>query len=262
MKLGFIGMGNMATAIASGFLSKGLIRHDEVFAYAPNQEKLKKNGEKIGFVPVDSLEKLVDTCEVIFLACKPYQLEGVFDSIGEKLSGKEIVSIAAGWDFKRLSGCLKNSGIQAVMPNTPAMVGEGVFLFEKDYSISEDTRNYLIAMFQGLGAVLQLPGELMGIGGAISGCGPAFMDICMEAYADAAVKYGISREDAYKMVAKTMIGTAKLMLETGKHPGELKDQVCSPNGTTICGVAALEEYGFRNACIKSIDAIMEKKKTM
>ena len=114
-------------------------------------------------------------------------------------------------------------------------------------------------MFTSLGMVEELPGHLMGIGGAISGCGPAFMDLVIEAYADAAVKYGISRSLAYKLVSQTMLGSAKLQLDTGSHPGVLKDAVCSPNGTTIRGVTSLEENGLRNACVKSIDAIMDYK---
>jgi len=102
---------------------------------------------------------------------------------------------------------------------------------------------------------------LMGIGGAISGCGPAFMDLIMEAYADAAVKYGIARPVAYKLVAQTMLGSAKLQQITGDHPGVLKDAVCSPNGTTIRGVDTLEKKGLRGACISSIDSIMEYKKS-
>ena len=145
------------------------------------------------------------------------------------------------------------------MPNTPAMVGEGVFLFENKGTLTEEEDIYVRSLFGNLGVVIDMPTALMGIGGAVSGCGPAFVDIFMEAYADAAVKYGIPRATAYQLIAQTVLGSAKLQMETGKHPGVLKDEVCSPNGTTICGVAALEENGFRNACIKSIDAIMLKK---
>ena len=115
-------------------------------------------------------------------------------------------------------------------------------------------------LFEGLGIVETIPTELMDVAGYISGCGPAFVDLFMEAYADAAVKYGVPRATAYKLIAQTLLGSAKLQMETGKHPGELKDAVCSPNGTTICGVAALEKAGFRSACIESIDAIVNKKK--
>ena len=134
-----------------------------------------------------------------------------------------------------------------------------MILFEKANSLEEKERAEIKALFESVGVVEELPSSLMGIGGALTGCGPAFADLMMEAYADAAVKYGVSREKAYKLVAQMLLGAAKLQLETEKVPAQLKDEVCSPGGTTIRGVAALEEYGFRNACIKSIDAIMKKK---
>ena len=109
-----------------------------------------------------------------------------------------------------------------------------------------------------MGLVQELPSNLMGIGGTVTGCGPAFVDLFIEAYGDAAVKYGLKREDAYKLISQMVLGSAKLQLATGTHPGVLKDNVCSPAGTTIRGVTALEEYGLRNACIKSVDAIMNK----
>ena len=113
-------------------------------------------------------------------------------------------------------------------------------------------------MFATVGLVQELPSYLMGIGGAITGCGPAFVDLMIEAYGDVGVKYGLKRADAYKLISQMILGSAKLQLESGTHPAQLKDNVCSPGGTTIRGVAALEEQGFRNACIKSIDAIMNK----
>ena len=150
--------------------------------------------------------------------------------------------------------------IQCIMPNTPAMVGEGVMLFEGKNTLTETELSYIKDLFGALGIIETLPTDLMRIGGAISGCGPAFMDLIMEAYADAAVKYGIPRATAYNMVAMTVLGSAKLQLESGKHPAVLKDEVCSPGGTTIRGVATLEEKGLRDACISSIDAIMDYKK--
>lgn len=140
----------------------------------------------------------------------------------------------------------------------PAMVGEGVILFEEKNTLSAGERELVLDLFSALGLTEELPTELMGIGGAVSGCGPAFMDLILEAYADAAVKYGISRATAYKLISQTMLGSAKLQQVTGEHPGVLKDAVCSPNGTTIRGVDALEHAGLRAACIDSIDAVMNR----
>lgn len=263
-KFGFIGMGNMAKALAQGFIGKGVLDGSKVLAYAPNQEKLKGNAELIGFTPVASLEELCEDCDTLIMACKPYQIEDVLGTLGKSLSGKTLVSVAAGWDFEKYSECLKalkikDVRLQFIMPNTPACVSEGVFLFEQTNSLEDSEHKALLEMFEALGTVIELPSNLMGIGGAVSGCGPAFVDLMMESYADAAVKYGIPRATAYKMVAQTILGSAKLQLETGKHPGVLKDEVCSPGGTTIRGVAMLEECGFRDACIASIDAIMDFK---
>ena len=258
-KIGFIGMGNMAQAIAEGFLRSGNVQKTDLFAYAPHKEKLVRNSERIGFVPAASLKELVATSDMIVIACKPYQIASVLGEIQKELTGKAILSIAAGWVYSTYYQILGDAvRIQCIMPNTPAMVGEGVMLFEEENSLTEEEHTWMLTLFSSLGIVEQLPTDLMGIGGAISGCGPAFMDLIMEGYADAAVKYGISRETAYKLVAQTMLGSAKLQQVTGSHPGVLKDAVCSPNGTTIRGVAALEHSGIRATCIDSIDAVMKR----
>lgn len=260
-KIGFIGMGNMALAMAEGFIKSGKVKGEDILAFAPNQEKLNKNAEKIGFKPYDSVKNLVKDSDAVLIACKPYQIESVFAEVKDLLKGKALISVAAGWIFKTFSDILGDSvRIQCIMPNTPAMVGEGVMLFEKENSLTAEEHAQVLDMFGALGIVEELPGNLMGIGGAISGCGPAFMDLMMEAYADAAVKYGIGRDVAYRLVSQTMLGSAKLQQVTKNHPGVLKDAVCSPNGTTIRGVDALEKAGFRGACISSIDAIMDYKK--
>ena len=258
MKIGFIGMGNMARAIALGFVNSGKVDAKDMFAYAPTKEKLIQNSKKIGFTPCDSAANVVDASDMIIMACKPYQIDSVLTEIRDHLTGKAIVSIAARWTYTTYTEALSDKvRIQCIMPNTPAMVGEGVLLFEDVNSLTDDELAYVKDIFSALGSIETLSSELMRIGGAISGCGPAFMDLVMEAYADAAVKYGIGREMAYRLVSQTMLGSAKLQQVTGDHPGVLKDAVCSPNGTTIRGVAALEEAGLRSACIRSIDEIMK-----
>ncbi len=258
-KIGFIGMGNMAQALCGGFIKSGKIEKSSIYAYAPNQKKLNENAKKFGFIPCESLKEVVRNSKTIIMACKPYQIEGVLAEIKGELNGKSLLSIALGWNFEKYSKFLdKSTRIQFIMPNTPAMVGEGVFLFEKTNSLSEDERKDVMDLFASLGVVEELSDNLMGIGGAITGCGPAFVDLLIEAYSDAAVKYGIPRAMAYKLVSQTVLGTAKLQLETGEHPGVLKDNVCSPAGSTIRGVTQLEKCGLRTACIQSIDAIMER----
>ena len=260
MKIGFIGMGNMAQALAQGFKNAGLVRTEDMYAFAPNQTKLAANAEKIGFIPMPSAKELVKNSEMIIMACKPYQIESVLCKLGDALNGKALVSVAAGWDFEKYSRFLDPSvRVQFVMPSTPAMVGEGVLLFEDRNTLLPEEREEVMRLMDAVGMVEVLPSRLMGIGGAVTGCGPAFVDMMMEAYADAAVKYGIQRQTAYRLVSQMVLGAAKLQMVTGEHPGSLKDKVCSPGGTTICGVASLEEDGLRSACIHSIDAVMSKK---
>lgn len=256
-KIGFIGMGNMAQAIAAGMIQNNLWSKEQMYAYAPNQDKLEKNAKSIGFIPVDSLKKLVETVDTLIMACKPYQIEGVLNEVKDEMKGKSILSIALGWSFEKYQSYVDASTrVQFIMPNTPAKVSEGVFLFEQTNSLEADDRALVMDIFSKLGKVAELPSNLMGIGGAITGCGPAFVDLFLEGFADAAVKYGIPRTLAYELVSQTVLGSAKLQLETGEHPGILKDAVCSPGGSTIRGVDALEHAGLRAACIDAIDAVM------
>ena len=259
-KLGFIGMGNMAQALAHGFIQSGSIAGADVCAFAPHQDKRRANAAKIGFTPVESVQALADAGDTRIMACKPYQIEGVLHELGEKLAGKALISIAAGWDFARYAKYLPaGTRLQFVMPNTPALVGEGVLLFEQTHSLEAEERAQILKLFASVGLVEEVPSHLMGIAGTVTGCGPAFVDLFLEAYGDAAVKYGMKRADAYALISQMVLGSAKLQLVTKQHPGVLKDNVCSPAGTTIRGVAALEREGFRNACIQSIDAIMKKE---
>lgn len=259
MKLGFIGMGNMATALCRGFIASNGIKGEDILAFAPNREKLERHANEIGFKCAASSVEVTDGSDVIIMACKPYQIDDVLSEVKDHLKGKALVSVAAGWNYDKYMEYVDSDvRVQFVMPNTPAMVGEGVLLFEDKNSLNDSEREEIMKLFSSTGIVVEMPSKLMGIGGAITGCGPAFADMYIEAYADAAVKYGIPRKEAYTLVSQTLLGSAKLQLETNEHPGVLKDNVCSPSGTTICGVAALEKAGFRSACIESIEAIMNK----
>lgn len=256
--IGFIGMGNMAKAIASGMIHNHRVEGTSVYAYAPHYDKLAENAKQIGFVPCRSLKEMVSQSDVVIMACKPYQIEGVLEEIREELKGKALVSIAAGWPCDRYLALVdETTRVQFIMPNTPVMVGEGVMLFEEKNTLKPEERQQLWEMFSALGLVTELPTRLMDVGSALIGCAPAFMDMVMEALGDAGVKYGVPRAQAYQLVAQMMLGSAKLQLQTGEHPGVLKDQVCSPAGTTIRGVDALEHAGLRAAFIDAVDAVVK-----
>ena len=142
--LGFIGMGNMAKAIAEGIIKSGKMSGQDVYAYAPHQDKLQKNAEAIGFMPCATMEELLEASDTVVMACKPYQIEGVLEMYRDALAGKALVSIAAGWDFAKYKPLLDASTrVQFIMPNTPAMVGEGVMLFEETHSLEEEERKEL-----------------------------------------------------------------------------------------------------------------------
>ncbi len=255
-KIGFIGMGNMAQALAVGFIKSGKIPAQDVFAYAPNQTKLEANAVKIGFTPCTSLNALAGQCDTLIVACKPYQIEDVLAELSTDICGKALISVAAGWDFERYKKYLPEGvRFQFIMPNTPVSVGAGTVLVEDINSLAPDERKELFELLQSVGGAIEIPSHLMDTASSVSGCGPAFLDIVIEALGDGAVKNGLPREKAYELICKTMIGTAKLKMESGKHPGQLKDEVCSPAGTTIRGVAALEEGGVRYAFIKAIDEV-------
>ncbi len=258
MKLAFIGMGNMASALARGFVSSGMIKGADLFAYDPAADKLSAVCTELGITPLCSEREAAEKADMVLMACKPYHVEGALAAMGEALSGKALLSIALGWDHATYRAILGETvRVQFVMPNTPAMVGEGMFLFEQTTSFSAEELTFCKALFAAIGEVEVLPSALMGIGGALSGCGPAFVDLLIEAFADAGVRYGMPRDKAIKLVSKTVKGAAELQIETGLHPAVLKDMVCSPGGSTIKGVTALEKTGFRASCQAAIDAIMK-----
>ena len=258
-KLGFIGLGNMGRAIASGLIAGGAIAPENVYGYAPHWDKLSAYARETGIHACVSAKEVVENVDTVLLAVKPYVIEGVLQELKGALRGKAVISVALGYDFARLCPLLpEDARIQFIMPNTPALVGAGVMLFEQSNSLRSGERADMMRKFAALGAVEELPSHLMGIGGAVSGCGPAFCAMVIEALADAGVKYGLPRAVAYRLASQTLTGTGKMQIATGQHPGAIKDGVCSPGGTTIRGVEALERAGLRAAMLDAVQAVMEK----
>ena len=259
MKLGYIGLGNMGRAIASGLVQSGAMQGADICGYAPRQERLRAYADSIGIEACASAKEVCEKSDAVLIAVKPYIIEGVLSEIRDALKGKALICVALGYNYARLSTLLDESTrLQFVMPNTPAMVGAGVLLFEKENSLLPDERSEIMHLFAALGLVEELPAHLMGVGGCVSGCGPAFAAMVIEALADAGVKYGLPRATAYRLASQMLAGTGKMQLETGMHPGEIKDGVCSPAGSTIRGVEALERAGLRAAMCDAIQATMER----
>lgn len=262
-KIGFIGAGNMGYPLLCGAIKA--FGKDKVVFRCAHEEKNKAHQEELGVLPATSLKELARESEIIVLAVKPQSFDEIFSEIKEELMGqKAIVSMAPGASLEYLATASGHKVfVVRAMPNTPAMVGEGMTaICFGEQAFPEAMRQDIITLFESVGKVVLFQERLMDASIVTSGSSPAFMYLFMEALADGAVKYGIPRNQAYEMVAQTMIGAGKMLLETGEHPGKLKDNVCSPGGTTIAGVAALEENGFRNAVLKACDACYEKAVSM
>lgn len=252
-KVGFIGMGNMASAIAGGIIKSGFIEGRNVYAYDIDSVKLTKMHEEFSIVGCASEKELVASADIIVMAVKPNILESVITKIKNELDGKAIISIVAGYDNDMYNDLLLESTRHlTIMPNTPALVLNGMTLFEQANTLTVEELEFATNMFSSIGEVVVLPSYQMKAGGSISGCGPAFVYMFIEAMADGGVRLGLPRDVAYKLASQTLIGSGMMQKETGVHPGVLKDQVCSPGGITIKGVETLEENGFRNAVIKAI----------
>ena len=259
MKIGFIGFGNMAQAIAKGLVLKNAIKPEEIYASAKNWDKLCENTKLYGFVPCKDENELVQHVDMVVIAVKPHIVEEVVLKVKDKLLGKIVVSVVVNYPFDKYEEILlPNTHHVSTLPNTPVSVGEGIILYEEKNSLTEDELKAFNDLFSKIALVEEVDTKSLAIGGVISGCGPAFTSMYIEALSDAAVKYGLTRELSYKLASQMIVGTGKLQLETGNHPGKMKDAVCSPGGQTIIGVTTLEKEGFRGAVIEAIDQIQKK----
>lgn len=245
----------MARAIVEGWLRAGAVAPEDICAVAKRYDRLRAYAEETGIRAETSIRDVVRRAEAIVIAVKPDAVESVLSECGCE---RPIFSVAAGWTCEKYKSVLgENARVQYILPNTPCRVGEGVMLFEEKNTLLSDERTAAEALFGAIGAVISLPERQMTAATAISGCGPAFLAMAIEALADAGVKYGVPREKAYRLASQTLVGTGRLQLETGLHPGEIKDQVSSPGGSTIRGVEALEAAGLRRALFAAVRAIME-----
>lgn len=252
MKLGFIGMGNMAGAILLGTLKKGYLNDKDIIVFDINEKQYDKlSGYDCQFT--SCAKELVGESDIIMMAVKPQFIEEVVEPIKDDLKGKAVISIVLGYDYDKCNTILDESTRHIfVMPNTPALVGAGMSLIEERHSLKEEEFGFVKGLFEAIGEVEILPTRLMGVGGAVSGCGPAYIYMVIEALADGAVAEGLPRDLAYKLASQTVLGSGKMQRETGLHPGILKDNVCSPGGVTIQGVSALESGGMRSLFIEAV----------
>ena len=253
MKFGVIGFGNMGGAIVKGALKKGTLKKEDVNVYDILDVRNAEAAELGLHICADD-EALCAESDIILLAVKPQQMEEALGMCRKALAGKAMMSIVAGVSIERLKKAISGSKprILRLLPNTPALVFEGAFGLCKETDFTEDEKKFAVDLYESIGIVEWVKEYDIDAICGLAGGGPAYAAMFIEALADGGVKQGLTRPVAMKMAAQTVLGTARLILETGMHPGALKDMVSSPAGTTIEGVETLEEGGFRHAVMRAV----------
>lgn len=254
-----IGTGNMGQALVSGFLSKGILQPEDIRVCDNDEKKVFAFAGKTGCTPFTNASEAIADADYVLLSVKPQVLDRTVSDFVPYLSPKTvIISIAASVKVNRLRNLLHpETPIVRVMPNTPALVGAAVNAVCFD-GVNEEIMSFVLRLLETCGLVVPCDEKMLDAIGCVSGTGPAYVMLFIESLADAAVKLGIPRNTALEIAAMTVYGSGKLAVETKMHPAVLKDQVCSPGGTTIEGVLALEKYGLRAAVEAAVIAADDK----
>ncbi|MCR5451467.1 MAG: pyrroline-5-carboxylate reductase [Lachnospiraceae bacterium] len=264
-KIGFVGAGNMGSAMIGGIVNKGLFDKSRIIAADMLEESRSKVKAAYGIDVTDDNKKLAAESEVVLIAVKPYQFDDVLADLREGIDADTIViSVAAGKTISIIENALMSVSVVGklrvvrAMPNTPALVGEAMTGLAAGSNVTDEDMKLVLPIFESFGKAEVISENQMDIITGLSGSSPAYVYMMIEAMADAAVEMGFNRQLAYDFASQAVLGAAKMVRDTKKHPGELKDAVCSPGGTTIAGVAALEKGGFRSTVSDSIKAAIEK----
>lgn len=263
-KLSIIGGGAMGAAFAKGVISSGAVEANEVTVADVDGPRLEKLRQELGVkVETDNLAAVKDA-EIILLAVKPPLVPQVCDQLKTAIKpGQLIVSIAAGVSLDKMESCLpEGTAVVRAMPNTPCQVGAGAIGFSAGKSVTKDQIAEAQKIFDAVGISFEVPEKLLNAVTGLSGSGPAYIYVMIEALSDAGVRVGLPRATAMKLAAQTVYGAAKMVLDEGEHPAKLKDQVTSPGGTTIAGLDALERAGFRSALIEAVKAAAKRSEEL
>lgn len=258
LTIGFIGFGNMAQGIAKGLVNGAVVDGSQIVANSGHFDKVERAAASIGARATHGAKETVAAADVVIVAVKPGQVETAIADVLDDLKSdhKFIVSVAAGLSLDYYQSLLGDDAhVQCVIPNTPIEVGQGVLVTENANTLTQEQQSIFEELFSPIALIERLDTSLMSIGSSVAGCAPAFTAMYIEALADAGVKYGLKRENAYRLAAKMTQGVGALYMATGTNPAAMKDAVCSPGGTTIKGVAELEKRGLRGAVISGVDAI-------
>ncbi len=254
----------MGSAILGGILGNGIAVAKNIIVSDVNSNGLNVIGGKYGVMTTNDNRETASNSEILFLAVKPNVLYSVIEEIKDSVRGNTlIISIVAGQTIDKITGAFgKEIKLMRVMPNTPVLVGEGMSALSPNKNVMESDKETALKIFNSFGKAEIVPEYMMDAVTAVSGSSPAYVFMLIEAMADAAVMGGIPRAQAYKFAAQAVLGSAKMVLETGRHPAELKDMVCSPAGATIDAVAVLEKEGFRSAVIDAMTECVQKSKSL
>lgn len=265
MKIGFIGLGNMARAMIGGMLSKGLVSAEDIIGSARTAATGERMKEEFKIAIAADNRETARQADILFLAVKPVFLPEVIDEIRREVRAETlIVSIAAGRSLQYFREAFGRPELKFIrcMPNTPALVQEGCTGVCAGEGVTAAELDKVLGLLRSFGTASVVEERLMDVVVGVSGSSPAYVFMFIEAMADEAVAEGMPRKQAYEFAAQSVLGSARLLLETGKHPGELKDMVCSPGGTTIQAVKVLEEKGLRGAVMDAMQACIEKSRNM
>lgn len=263
-KIGFIGCGNMATAMIGGLVKSKVISPKNIMASDRSTPKLESIKDTYGILTTTDNKEVAKFSDILILSVKPDKYYKVIDEIKDIITEDIIiVSIAAGKTINAIEKAFgRNVKVVRTMPNIPAIVGEAMSALCHNDIVTEEEFGLVLDIFKSFGEVEVIAEESMDAFTAVSGSSPALVYLFIESLADGAVLKGFPRSKAYKVVSQAVLGAAKIVLETGKHPGQLKDEVCSPGGTTIEAIYALEKKGFRGHVIQSIEMATEKSKKL
>lgn len=264
MKLGFLGAGKMASALAKGFIHAGLATGDSIIASDPSEAARASIAKDAGIRTADSNIDVLKSAPVIILAVKPDQVSAVLAEVRPHFTDAHLlISIAAGVTLARMETALPaGAKVVRVMPNTPALVGASASGFALGQAAGAGEAQLVQKLFSAVGTAYQVKESLLDAVTGLSGSGPAYVFLMIEALSDGGVAAGLPRDIATQLAAQTLLGSAKLLLETGQHPGALKDMVTSPGGTTIDGLHELEKGGLRAALINAVRAAAEKSRKL
>lgn len=264
MKIGVIGLGNMATAMIGGIVKAGLVAAGDIKGSDYSEVQAKKAADNLGIIAgTDNVEAMKDA-DYIIMAVKPQIYPAVLPQIKENIKPYQVlISIAPGKSLTYLGDNLNDGQkIVRLMPNTPALVGEGCTGVCRNDKVTDEEFDFVLNLLSSFGKAYEVKENQMDAVVAVSGSSPAYVFMLIDAMADGAVAEGLDRQTAIKMAAQAVLGSAKMVLETGKHPAELKDMVCSPAGTTIDAVAVLEQAGMRGGVIEAMRVCAEKSRSL